>query len=498
MLSHYEEHDNSSLTNKVPDRTKKPLYSKEVTGRLKLLDEEIENIRSAKFQRGVPSYDIITRLANSLEKAPSFFERAPVEIMSAIFMACLPHWGKHVEYSSKITGPNTMDRAHAPWALPQVCSRWRAIALSLPQLWSRIVIRPDLMRSEMDLKILLLSLEISLFRSASAPLFVWLQASEHYRMMNLYRDPWKEILDALTRHSERWQDAIFSLHPVPIGQLAKIQGRLPKLRRLRLHILRNVNNRVIGRFEAFSQAPSLRQFEIVGSRTTNPDDPFMGLRFHRPRAIPAGAQVQLLHQMPLVTHASFHLEHAFRVHPPPPHCTHEHLRSLSIKHEFLLDNLTLPALKALSLKMSSNLDAVVPFIQRSSCVLISMTLGIWNKEISETDLTAVFEATPELTSLALTDYSHAMTENAISRLVFHPYSTEPCLLPKLRHLEISKFKHADRVIEMIESRWRIRPLFSANRIHSTRLHISTESMHTNLLSNVEHLRKEGLDIHIYQ
>nr|GAT57122.1 predicted protein [Mycena chlorophos] len=81
--------------------------------------------------------DSATRLAElSLQKTAAYTRigskfypvlSLPHEIVSAIFVACLPVHGR-VRPSKKT----------APWILTQVCSHWRAVALSTAELWASL------------------------------------------------------------------------------------------------------------------------------------------------------------------------------------------------------------------------------------------------------------------------------------------------------------------------------------------------------------------------
>ncbi|KAJ7639373.1 hypothetical protein FB45DRAFT_788125 [Roridomyces roridus] len=59
----------------------------------------------------------------------------PTEIISTIFIHCLP---------TKPSGPDSVNVREAPLLLMQVCSRWREIAVSTPELWTSLVIDANL------------------------------------------------------------------------------------------------------------------------------------------------------------------------------------------------------------------------------------------------------------------------------------------------------------------------------------------------------------------
>ncbi|KAF8197763.1 hypothetical protein K438DRAFT_2016505 [Mycena galopus ATCC 62051] len=77
------------------------------------------------------------------ESSPASIERLPPENLAEIFMLTLPS-GRWATYH-----PTT---EKAPWVLAQVCSHWRAVAISTPRLWRTIEIElTQFLPDEMDL-----------------------------------------------------------------------------------------------------------------------------------------------------------------------------------------------------------------------------------------------------------------------------------------------------------------------------------------------------------
>ncbi|KAG1849702.1 hypothetical protein DFJ58DRAFT_888842 [Suillus subalutaceus] len=58
---------------------------------------------------------------------PSLISRLPTEILSEIFLYCLPE-DEHLVYASR----------QAPMLLTKICRRWREIAVGFPRLWCRL------------------------------------------------------------------------------------------------------------------------------------------------------------------------------------------------------------------------------------------------------------------------------------------------------------------------------------------------------------------------
>ncbi|KAF7335280.1 F-box domain-containing protein [Mycena sanguinolenta] len=74
----------------------------------------------------------MSSIANSSlrdELRVSSFSMLPTEIISEIFVSCLPSYWQRC---------STLDPTRAPMLLLRVCGQWRSIALSTPRLWAKI------------------------------------------------------------------------------------------------------------------------------------------------------------------------------------------------------------------------------------------------------------------------------------------------------------------------------------------------------------------------
>ncbi|KAJ7168008.1 hypothetical protein C8R46DRAFT_996216 [Mycena filopes] len=109
----------------------------------------------------------------------SAIRRFPNEILDKIFQ------------DSLIMPRNTTDST--PWALSQVCSRWRAVAVSLPRLWCHLVLWNDTGRES---TFLTKALPLQLERAARAPLTIDFGSGT----------PPLGVLAPLLRVSPRWEN----------------------------------------------------------------------------------------------------------------------------------------------------------------------------------------------------------------------------------------------------------------------------------------------------
>ncbi|KAJ7605341.1 hypothetical protein FB45DRAFT_699224, partial [Roridomyces roridus] len=60
----------------------------------------------------------------------SLLKRIPPEMVAEIFSLTVPSPWEMAGFRSR--------EKHSPWILGHICSRWRAVALSTPSLWSLI------------------------------------------------------------------------------------------------------------------------------------------------------------------------------------------------------------------------------------------------------------------------------------------------------------------------------------------------------------------------
>ncbi|KAF8149352.1 hypothetical protein B0H34DRAFT_183332 [Crassisporium funariophilum] len=175
----------------------------------------------------------------------SSMRRIPSELLEEIF--------RHYVTWSANPWRRHASQKDLPWALTQVCQRWRAIALGVPSFWSHIptINLPD-RRRKMQSTIKFLN-EL-LTRSGDAPLTFDIYAA----FQDYDTHP---VLDALVHHSERWQVVTIESTCTTINALQKSRGRLSSLRKLSLDINRNPGTSVI---DFFKDAPRLREVDIAG------------------------------------------------------------------------------------------------------------------------------------------------------------------------------------------------------------------------------------------
>ncbi|KAJ7153805.1 hypothetical protein C8R46DRAFT_1006468 [Mycena filopes] len=126
----------------------------------------------------------------------SLSRRLPEDVIREIFLACLPSRGNPV-----------MSAREAPMLLVQVCSNWRKIAFSTPQLWSALhVVVPNVGR----LRELGAAVDTWLTRSGVLPLSITLAVSAACEPGS---DNVATMIDVLANFSQRWKRVKITLSP---------------------------------------------------------------------------------------------------------------------------------------------------------------------------------------------------------------------------------------------------------------------------------------------
>jgi hypothetical protein len=125
--------------------------TKEMEADIQKVDEEISRLQTALDHLTA----VRQRMKRSLNERTTPIYRIPTEILSEIFLHCL------------VEDSDGFDAEEAPLLLNFVCSKWRTVAISTPQLWSSISLDlPPCGGIEM--------LETWLSRSSASPLkIIW-------------------------------------------------------------------------------------------------------------------------------------------------------------------------------------------------------------------------------------------------------------------------------------------------------------------------------------
>ncbi|KAF7376631.1 hypothetical protein MSAN_00079900 [Mycena sanguinolenta] len=237
--------------------------------RLKSLDEEIAVLRQA-LEKLTEERNNLSTYVEAHKALLSPIRRLPLDIICAIFVACLP------------THRNcAMSAQEAPVLLGRICSAWRAISLSTPQLWSRVhIVEPtpsDLVPESSEAYSAKVAQRLKaagtwLRRSGTCPLSISLQSifnptTSRTRRIAHVPPSDSHFLNVLLPFVSRWQYMDLVLSPGPHKALTGLtENDVPLLSRLRIFPRPEATNIPFLTQLGILHAPNLRSFSVVGGK----------------------------------------------------------------------------------------------------------------------------------------------------------------------------------------------------------------------------------------
>ncbi|KAK0224160.1 hypothetical protein IW262DRAFT_877832 [Armillaria fumosa] len=337
-----------------------------------------------------------------------------------------------------------------PWILSQVCGRWRDIALSFPQLWSRVHITG---RRKLFSLGLLARLHAALGRARSYPL--WIEYSET-------ADPGVHMWPVLLAHCAHWKTvSIFFLTPEFPSRLPGEQYSFPLLESLDFRFDRymvrgfSIQENAL---DGFSTAPRLQRVSLYGIRSPS----CLKLPWFQLTSIDLACgtdrdEMQILLKTSNLQRVLLLLDHEIGVPLPGP-VVQSSLRSMETWDVSPLQYFTLPNLEVLNVVYTddpSPIPIIHSFISRSQCALRTFHLN--GLEISE-DLHKTLLDLPSLEDLRL-EFSCTVTGSfeAFMRFLTYPEARRPAALPRLKDLHLVHHGFDDPLldhtfVDMIRSR----------------------------------------------
>ncbi|KAJ7112503.1 hypothetical protein C8R44DRAFT_856198 [Mycena epipterygia] len=339
----------------------------------------------------------------SEESRPPALE-LPYELSSQIFIYCLP---LHLRVRPT--------RKRAPLQLAQICSQWRAVALSTPKLWSSIYLEfpaggpydgiPMLLgipgaEAVQDHTCDLLKLWLA--RAADYPLSITLMcAGKHIRLP-------EELLDIIAHHTAHWARVEFKFAKADFLDFNRISGPFPALRTLGTFITDDHGGFPV--VNALSDAPGLRVLnglDELSRLTVGPDFESLPTSVTTLQTVeisrnsPLEDFLRILNHFPHLLHLAIRCWDTVRRPRAIPRVVPS-LQSLIIHGTTtFLDLIDLPTLEHLDMSLYWHQD-VLPlkgFLSRSAGNLNHLTLRLMYAPGGE--LIPSFAAAPSLTSLEL-------------------------------------------------------------------------------------------------
>ncbi|KAF5359599.1 hypothetical protein D9756_003381 [Leucocoprinus leucothites] len=354
--------------------------------------------------------------------------RLPAELLAQVFEHCLSSDVFPVPASSQ-----------APLLLAHTCSRWRAVALSTPSLWSRL----HIIYRDPSLDIPMAS--DWLRRSGCLPLSISIS-------IDFNEQPAQEILDVVCSHSPRWRHIRFEfrgLYCPPMYSLSLAENNTPLLRAFDFDARDISSANITPIISLLSAAPELREVTWVDDLADTRR--LMELPLSRLTLLSITMTHGTLDYLELLDQC-YNLEH-IRITRPRPGDTRlpreplvlSKLTSLNIAYDLtaILDSLVLPALKHVRIHsegqtgrstgrsigagggvtegVGSGIWSPVSFlslVERSSCTIESLWL---DTPMTETCLAECLEmTTSSLTKLTVAGV--LVTDKLLSSLTCSPVS----------------------------------------------------------------------------
>ncbi|KAJ7850033.1 hypothetical protein B0H14DRAFT_2764498 [Mycena olivaceomarginata] len=223
--------------------------------RLKRLDDEIAVMRKA-LDTITEERDTLRTYVEAHKALISPFRRLPVDIVEAIFLACLPTHRNCV-----------MSAREAPVILGRICRPWRIISQSFPPLWSSLHIveprRPYHARAGLYEAKISQRQEVAitwLQRSGTCPLSISLVDD------NIDAIP-GSLMNLLIPFAPRWQEITLSVPSLTLKTLSCLtENDVPLLKDLAIaQRLERGNGSALLSLSPVLHAPSLSRFSLSGS-----------------------------------------------------------------------------------------------------------------------------------------------------------------------------------------------------------------------------------------
>lgn len=452
--------------------------------------------------------------------------RLPPEVLQEIFLHCLP-----TEHNA------IRSVAEPPLLLGRICSAWRRIALSTPQLWSTLhIVVPRHSIDARDVGILdrrYESLNVWLSRSGMCPLYITLVVVSVRGAENTVPALWME---SLLRCSRRWKSVELKVPPQTLRSLESLTANdVPWLETLTFQEKGGVEARA--KWEELQFLPiaprlhrvSLLHFRSTPGTLTLPWVQLTEFSINVRPALSANDTLDILCQCPNLQRCTLMIGLPQSFTSSVKSITLPVLDSLCLTVTAnpqvdltpLFESLLAPRLRELDITQHVygwlNEHAVshehehvpfLPLLARPSCQL--QMLSVSHLFLSEAALVECVQLLPSLTQLRIDDWVHGrrldwdlwsqgkpfLGNQVLQALTLGQGSSAECVCPNLKSV---KFTHCtaffdDVLLGFVESRWHSVPAGVA-RLESADIVFDREA-HTDIKPQIKSLCEEGQHLRI--
>ncbi|KAF7336540.1 hypothetical protein MSAN_02286100 [Mycena sanguinolenta] len=330
--------------------------------------------------------------------------RMPTEILAEIFSWMLP-------------SPRDIPSIHnSPWVLTHVCSRWRAVALSIPSLWSLVIIN---FKTGPHYTLEMVKTQIERARSLKI----------HF-LGDQNGDPLPQIalFQLLAEHSAQWEELNIQLTSQLVPLLMNLHGNFASLRRA--WVTWDAPESQLPEFDTvdvFRRAISLVDIGVYSEYRFLPTRlPLLHQLTRYDFDAPWQTHFELLKSIPNIQEVRIRIDFDAEEWPDVGEPVDLlHLRRLSVNNTGSLDYLRAPALEEIAVfgGLTDNTDIwddLDNFVIRSSCSPRRLCL----KGLPSQAMGAVLEKHPSLTELAVIELD-GDDERRILSAFFHPPIRHP-------------------------------------------------------------------------
>ncbi|KAJ7663937.1 hypothetical protein DFH06DRAFT_336796 [Mycena polygramma] len=441
-------------TNEPPDAEEFALIQSVISKtdlRLACVDDEIK-----KVQKQLESYqEKLKQLEEDRASLTTYqarnrvilspLRRVPPEVLGEIF------WWTLVASHRRALSWGRYD-TNIPWVLTWVSSRWRAVSLSTPSLWSLVVI--DYFRDYTPPSACLLPLVEAQIQRAQ-------QLRIHfYASPEVDTGPQIQMFELLLEHSARWEELSIGITSEMVPLLSALHDRLPSLKRLWIQWDGPESQAGVDSIDCFQTAPSLVDAGV----------------FNEYRFLPIALPVHQLTRYQLdgswETHKAIlklatnlieaRCEIGFDPEPWPDEVEIVdllHIQRLYVSDPGILNYLAAPRLEALALWARHDNDDIPRllegFLDRSACPLQSLCLrGLPNAQMT----TGILTKFSCITKLAIVIHEPEAIKDINVLMKTLTVSEGRTVAPQLRCMffgcQDQSYIDYTVYLEMLQSRWK--------------------------------------------
>ncbi|KAK7031758.1 ABC protein [Favolaschia claudopus] len=406
--------------------------------RIASLDEEISELQR-KLKELEEERVSVAEYQTKNKAILSPLRRIPAEVLTEIFSCLKP-------YHEPVSEGRQSYLAHGPWLPSHVSRRWRAISLSTPSLWSRIVI--DYARQYYPESPL--QLEAHIQRAKSLSLKILFCGAE-----DADSDSQMQMLDHLLEYSSRWEDLVVvcTSQLVSLLDTRRAQINASSLKKLGIEWASSDSQEGVTSIDAFSSIASLTHVVIE-----NPKHSFRPVSLpthltHYEVNCPWHLHADILKLTPFVVKARILVQ---SVDDPLPESmvTLEQLGWLFTTSPKILQRIHAPRLNGLAFYVAEDvtdadvLASVGALIQHSACVLTQLCFNGLPKEISTT--TQILQNLPSLADLRIIcDLPNTIAVERLGALISSLTISEAngpnTAAPQLRTFSVAHVKHTPTI-----------------------------------------------------